>query len=465
MQIGRKDIYWNYAATFLRIAAAAILLPFILRMMPSEMVGIWTVFITITAFAGLLDFGFNPSFSRNVTYIFSGVRTLKVTGFDYVPKESQSIDYGLLKGLIEAMRWFYLRMAIALLLLLTTLGTYYIYNLLQKYNGNHREVYLAWILLCLINTYSLFTLYYDSLLQGKGLVKISKQIIIIGQTVYLTIAAFLILFGYGLVAIVTAQASSVIIVRWLSHNSFITRELKQELKNVNPHPVKEILKAIYPNALKIGLTTLGGFAVQRSAIIIGSLYLPLQEIGSYGITMQLIAVITGLAGIYTATFQPKIAQLRIEKKNEAIKVLYLRGQLVQLLTYFIGGITLLIIGKWTLNLIGSQTQLMPTSLLFAAIIISFLENNHSIAGGILLSNNEVPFFKASLIAGAVTIILLIGMFQFANMNLWPLILAPGIAHLYNNWKWPTEVYLQLGISKKDFMKTILNLTKLNTNGK
>src|ERR1019366_6074958 len=113
---------------------------------------------------------------------------------------------------IAAMRWLYLRMAIILFLLLATLGTYYINSLLQNYKGGHQEVYIAWALLCVINTYNIFTLYYDSLLEGKGLIKRAKQIVIIGQTVYLIIAALMIIYQFGLVAIVSAQASSVFIV-------------------------------------------------------------------------------------------------------------------------------------------------------------------------------------------------------------------------------------------------------------
>ena len=460
MQIGRKDLYWNYAATFLRIASSALLIPFILRMMPSEMVGIWTIFMTITAFAGLLDFGFNPSFTRNVTYIFSGVRTLKVKGFESVSTENQTVDYGLLKGIISAMRWFYLRMAIVLFLLLATLGTYYIYSLLQNYKGNHQEVYLAWTVLCIINTYNLYTLYYDSLLQGKGLVKRSKQIVIIGQTVYLIIGTILIMNGNGLVAIVAAQASSVVIIRWLSYHSFFTREIKQKFHTSRPRPKREVIKAIYPNALKIGLTSIGGFMVQRSAIIIGSLYLSLTEIASYGITMQLVAIVSGLAGIYTATYQPKIAQLRVEQNNSAIKELYLKGQIVLLLTYIAGGMGLLILGEWGIKLIGSQTQIMPRILIFVAIIITFLESNHSIAGMILLSKNEVPFFKASLLSGGTTILLLLLFFQFTNFGLWTMIAAPGFAQgVYQNWKWPIVVIKELDIKQRDVAKSILRIIK------
>lgn len=465
MQITKKDVIWNYAATFLKTASSALLLPFILRVMPSEMVGIWSVFMTITAFSGLLDFGFNSSFTRNVTYVFSGVSALKVKGFESVSIEDQTIDYGLLKSVISAMRWFYMRMAIILFLLLMTLGTYYIYSLLQNYKGDHREVYIAWAILCFINTYNLYTFYYDSLLQGKGLVKRSKQIIIIGQTVYFVIASILILDGYGLVAIVSAQASSVIIIRLLSYNSFFTREIKQKLCSVKTRPKKEVLKAIYPNALKMGLTSLGALMVLKSAIIIGSLYIPLEEVASYGITMQLIAVISAFATIYTATYIPKIAQLRVEQKNQSIKELYLKGEFVLLLTYLAGGMALLIFGELALNFIKSQTNFMSPIIVFVALVISFLENNHGVAGGILLTNNEVPFFKASLIAGATTILLLILMFQFGNMSLWAMVLAPGIAHLYNNWKWPYEVFKQLNISLKDIKQTFFGIMKISKNGK
>lgn len=461
MLITKNDVYWSYAATFLRIGATGILLPFILRMLPSEMVGIWSVFMTITALTSILDFGFNPSFTRNITYIFSGVKTLKKNGYEIVEDGKIAVDYGLLKGVITAMRWFYLRMAILLFLLLITFGSYYIYILLKNYHGNHNEVYVAWVLLSTIITYNLFTLYYDSLLQGKGLIKRSKQIVIIGQIVYLIIATALILTGKGLIAIVSAQVVSVIIVRWLSYRSFFTHDLKENLHNATTRSKMEVLKAIYPNAIKMGLISLGGILVNRSAIIIGSLYLPLNDIASYGITLQLIAIMSALAGIYITTFQPKIAQLRIVQDSQAIKEYYLRGQILIILSYFLGGIVILFAGEWVFKLIGSQTQLLPRMLILIAIIISFLETHHATAASILLSKNEVPFFKASLFAGGLTIVLLFLLFQIDNFGLWAMILAQGIAQgIYQNWKWPVEVIKELEISFKDLTQAFGKLTKV-----
>ena len=130
MNITNKDLIWNYLATFLRISSSAILFPFILKMMPIETVGIWTIFVAITAFAALLDFGFSSSFARNVSYVFSGVKYLKKNGHELVNSDNGYVDYGLLKGVISAMKWYYFRVAIVLFIAYTTVGTYYISTLL-----------------------------------------------------------------------------------------------------------------------------------------------------------------------------------------------------------------------------------------------------------------------------------------------------------------------------------------------
>ncbi len=455
MQITKKDVIWNYAATFLKIAASVLLLPIILRKLPTEMVGVWSVFMTITAFSNLLDFGFAPSFTRNVTFIFSGVKSLKKNGFELVNEKEISIDYGLLKEIITAMRWIYLRIALLLFVILSTVGTFYIHTLLKTYTGSHQDVYIAWGILCLINTYNLYTLYYDALLQGKGLIKRSKQIIIVGNLIYLIIAAVFINLGFGLIAIVSAQAASVIIIRTLSHKAFFSEEIKKNLLSAMAKQSKEILKVMLPNSLKIGLTSLGTFIIQKSSILIGSLYLSLKDIASYGITIQIITLITTISVIYTTTYLPKIVQSRVIQNNDAIKAIYLKGELFLLAICISGGFILLFLGERTLNIIGSQTPLIPVIMLVFALIISFLEINHTHAVLVLLTKNEVPFFKASLLSAGLTIVLLILFLNFTNMGIWAMVVAPGIAQgVYQNWKWPLVVYKELDVTKQDIFKAI-----------
>ncbi len=192
--IGKKDFIWTLFATFFKIGAGVLLFPFILRMLPAESVGIWTIFTVITQLTFIFDFGFNTSIARNISYVFSGVGSLKKEGYDFV-KEGQlgNIDYNLLSGTIRAMRFFYSRIALILFVLLITIGSLYIYVVTQNYVGDVREVFVAWIILVLINCYNLYTLYYESLLNGRGLVKRVHQIILVGNVVYIGFAIVLIL--------------------------------------------------------------------------------------------------------------------------------------------------------------------------------------------------------------------------------------------------------------------------------
>ncbi|WP_041572413.1 hypothetical protein [Candidatus Azobacteroides pseudotrichonymphae] len=85
-----------------------------------------------------------------------------------------------MKGLIDAMRWVYFRMALILSFVLATIGTYYIFIILKKnYSGNQQDIYLTRIILIVVTSYSFYTLYYDALLLGKGLVNAINKIAII----------------------------------------------------------------------------------------------------------------------------------------------------------------------------------------------------------------------------------------------------------------------------------------------
>ena len=448
MQIGKKDIAWNYAATFFKIGSSIILLPFILKMLPSEKVGIWIIFMNIVSVSQLLDFGFNSSFTRNVTYVFSGVKSLMIKNHEIVEGKATSIDFGLLKGLISSMKWYYSCIALLFLILLGTIGTFYVSQLLVDYQYDRNEVYISWFILCIISSYSLYTFYYDSLLQGRGLIKESKKIIIISNVLYLITAALLIMKGFGLIAIVLAQTIQLVIVRFLSYKTFYTNSIKISLDSAVGNSRKEIIKVIYPNALKIGLTIIGGFTADKFAIFIGSIYLSLSDIASYGISLSLIGVIGGLSCIVINTYLPKITELRVKNNYGQIRKIYLRGLMFLILTYIIGGICVLFLGDWALELIKSKTLLMATFPLLIALIGSFNGANLTMTGNIIVTKNEVPFYKSSLLSGAATVIFLILAFKFFHAGLLSMVLVSLLVSLsYQSWKWPYVLIKDLFLSK------------------
>lgn len=390
----------------------------------------------------LLDFGFRPSFARNISYIFSGVKELCADGIS--SQQGNEVSYPLLKGTIKAMKVFYSYLALAVLLLLITIGTLYFYSVMQRYTGDKGDAITAWCILCIINSYNLYTLYYDALMTGKGYVTRLQQITIVGQLLYITIAIGLIFAGYGLVAIVIAQLSSIIVKRILAYRSFYTNGMKSQLACAEAQDYHQILRAIAPNSIKVGLTSLGGYVVNKSALFFGSLYIALDAVATYSITLQILDILARCGTMLFVTFSPKIAQYRAQGDIAQIRRLYLLSVGALLSIYIIGGGAMLSIGDSVLSLLGSKTLLLPTSLLALLLLVSLLEQNHSIAAGFIQAGNKIPFFIPSLISGAATVLLLWLLLDVMNVGLIGLILAPGIAQLaYNNWKWPNVVIREI----------------------
>lgn len=441
--IGKKEIAWSYAGTVFMIGASVLLLPFILNKMPQETVGIWNIFQTITALVLLLDFGFRPTFARNISYIFSGVKTLQRNGVEHTKVEAE-VDYSLLKGCLIAMQHFYRWMALAVWILLATIGTAYFYYILQKYSGDRQDALIAWILLIAINCYNLYTFYYDALLTGKGYITRIQQINILSQLIYIGLAIGLIYLGFGLVAVVSSQLVATIIRRVLAYRVFFTSALKNKLAETEAQDPKSILEAISPNATKVGMTYLGGFLVNKSAILIGAAFLTLDEIAMYGITMQVMDVLARCSMVWYTAYTPRLAQCRASNDIIQLRTYYIRCTLTYTVIFALGGCLWIGVGDWVLNVINSQTSFLPTPLLVLALIVAFLEHNHAQSAGFIMADNRIPFFIPSLVSGAATVFLLWMFLCPFSMGLIALILAPGLAQLaYQNWKWPSVVIKEL----------------------
>jgi O-antigen/teichoic acid export membrane protein len=461
ININNKDLFWNYTATVLKIGSSVLLMPLILNKMSSQSVGIWNIFISISFFLTLVDFGFNASFTRNLTYIFSGANELLSNGYSTII-EQKKINYNLLSEMIITMRGFYFKLAIIVFLFLSIFGTFYILFILRTYQGNIDLILISWFLFIIVNTYNLYTLYYESLLLGSGLIKQSKQLIIIGQASYLLIAGILILFDFDLLSIVIGQFISVLIVRILSKRLFFTKNIKALIQKTSKIDERALLKLILPNAIKIGLTSFGGFLVQRSAIIIGSLFLSLEEIGSYGVTLQIINLMATLSLIYQSTFLTKINQLRIIGDINQLKEIHIKSKLIYFLTFIFGSLAIYFMAPWLLIMLKSKTYLVNETILIMMFLIAFIENNIIMSSNIILSKNVVPFYKASLISGFLIVIFLILFFQYTHYGILNLVIVPLIIDLfYQGWKWPIAVVKDLNITLQDYQNLFRKALKID----
>ena len=82
IKISKADVLWNYIAQFFSLASGLFTLPLILKMLTVEEIALNYIFLTISSLVMLFDFGFSPQFSRNVSYVYGGAKTLKKEGIE-----------------------------------------------------------------------------------------------------------------------------------------------------------------------------------------------------------------------------------------------------------------------------------------------------------------------------------------------------------------------------------------------
>ena len=452
MKVVKKDVFWNFFATLLKTASSVVLLPLILKKLPIEDVGIWTVFVSMGAVVTMLDMGYGPSFARNITFIFSGVKNLAKEGVNN-ELHDEEVDYSLLKSTLSALRFFYFRLSIIVFFSLAIGGTYYLTYILQKYSGDHIQVYLAWAVFVLQNSYMMYTDYYESLMIGKGLISIVKKITIFAQLSYLTLASILLLNGFGLIGLFSSQIISILIIRKLSIKYFFDDTLVKKLNLVNTKiDSLNIIRTLFPNAIKSGISSLGSLFINRAPIMIGSFYLTLEQIATFGLTKQIFDIMYIIASIYSITYFPQLSNNWIKNKLFDNKVIYVKCILVSLFIYVSMCFCLILFANPILEYLGSKTLLLSGLPLSIIIINYFFTLIHGQSVPIILSKNYLPLYYVGFIGGSFVILISYILLHFFKLGIYGIIIPPTIVYLsYENWKWPQMAFNFLKLSIKDFL--------------
>lgn len=443
----RSDLLWSYASQALKYGSTLLILPFVLVMLPKDQLAIWYIFTSITTFVMLLDFGFSSHITRNVTYVFSGSKKLLKEGIEVSEKEG--ISYQLLNSLIVVIKSIYRKLALAALIFLVTAGSFYYSTIIKNVNStSNASLWVSWFIFITATVFNLYFIYLKCLLIGRGRIAHAQKAGLASVIMYITIGFAGLQSGFGLVALTAASLFSSLVNRYLSYRFFFDNDLSQRL-SLNPassNDFKKLLTAIWHNAKKIGLVMLGGFFTNHATLIILPAYIEIDVVAEYGLLQQFISVFVTVSVIFFSTFSPKMNNLFVvQRYDKLIKLLGL-SLLVFLFCFTVCSLILILFGNNLLELIGSNTMLLPWRYMILMLIIAFLDQQHTMMAGVLSYNNKIPFVKPSLISGGLFIISALILLEFTELGLYAVILPRLVIQLaYNNWKWPVEASRMLNV--------------------
>ena len=445
IEISKSDIIWSYFAKFFALATSIIVLPFVLRMLTAEEVGMNYLMATISSMVMLIDFGFGPQFGRNFSYVYSGAQSLKKQGV--VQDKVGQINYHLLAVLLKTAKQVYQRLSLAGLLLMLTLGTAYIYKVTDGFSSIHNSI-LIWIIYSFSIYFNFYYSYYTTLLVGCGMVAESNKATMLSRVVYILLAIFLLTSGFGLMGVVIANFIAPFVQRFYSYKVYFTSDLKEKIRGtITKKEISESFQTIWYNAKKIGVNMLGSYGINKMGFFLVGLYLPLSDAGSYGLLVQCGVVLSGVAAIMNNSYIPKFSSFRVTGQVEELIRVFSFTVLIYWIVMCLGSSLVVLGAESLLNLIHSNTLLPSQWICTIYLLIVTLEGNHSMFAGFITTNNEVPFVKAALFSGAAIVFFTFIGLHFFSFTLLGVVLTQGIVQLaYNNWYWPQWVLKDLNIS-------------------
>lgn len=451
ISVGKSDVVWSYLAKFLGIASGLLVLPVVLNRLSAEEIGLNYLMLTIGAMVGLLDFGFSPQFGRNITYAFSGAKTLVKEGFS--PDSNLSVpNYQLVAIVIKTAKLVYRKLSLIVLVIMLTFGTVYIYKVTKGF-VNVRYSLLIWIIYSFSIYFNVYYNYLSGLLTGRGMVKESSKSIILSKIVYVFLSVGLILYGCGLLSIVIANFVTPFVQRLYAYKVFYDDEMMANLpKNVTKEEVRETFSTIWYNAKKLGVVFVGAYVINKMNMFFVGLYLPLYETASYGLLVQLGTTMVTMASVFFVSFLPKFSNYQVTKEYEKLKELLAATMLLFWIIMITGSLIMFFWGEWLLDLIGSNTKLPSRWICLLYLIFSTLELNQSNFATIIVTSNRVPLVKPTLISGACIIVGTLLFLEFTDCGLLGVVVVQAVVQLaYNDWKWPLQVLRELHCDLRAFI--------------
>ena len=125
IQIHKDDVIWSYLGNFFQYFTSIIILPIVLSSLTKGELGLWYTFASIGILATYLDFGFSTTLVRNITYAWSGAKTIKRKGIDKIDADSE-IDILFLDQIIFTCRLVCLLVAVFAIVIMLACGIPYI---------------------------------------------------------------------------------------------------------------------------------------------------------------------------------------------------------------------------------------------------------------------------------------------------------------------------------------------------
>lgn len=432
------DVAWSFAALFLQFGAALLVLPAIVHFLTAEQLGMWYAFQLAGGLAMLLEFGYQTTFARNITYVANGASMLVAEGVPPHAGDGRS-DPALMATLLTAMRRRYARIAAWIAGALLTAGTAYV--LFISRSERLPAVLPVWILYTAFTACGFYLGHWLTFLTGLNRIREVQQLQIASRLVSIVAMIALLWLGQGLVGVVVGYGLGLVGAPVLAR--FIGRRAREYTEAAGV-PERGDGRALQPilwhNARKSGEVAVGTFLVQRGSALIASAFLPLAEFASFSLTLQIVQVLAGIARVKLQISLPSLVAFAGRSELKDFRALFMSSLAMAWVIYLLGLAGLMLFGDRFIDTLGRSVRLVETPVIALLGLLYLFEITHGSCAWALTCFNTVPFVSATWLTGIAIAAASLFVGLFTDWGVMGFVLAQLACQLgYNAWKWPVEL--------------------------
>lgn len=438
LRLWNSTVIWSWAFNGLRLGSGVLVLPLLLHLLSSPDYGFYIVLVKLTAIAPLLDLGLSISIGRSVNYAMGGAKELRAFGLRSEDLGDGKPNYPLIWKLLHTTRALYRILTFLLLVVVGATGTYAV-SLFAHETSHPVITWLSWGMALLSAALDLYFGWWGTFLSNMNQVLVCGRILFFGHAIRLILTGGFLLLGGGLLSVPTAGFITSLITRYLARHA----ALKLLPAHVSSPPARaeifSLLRILWPNSWRAGLQISSGYLLGLVSVLLCAKKFGLIASGEYGLSLQIVGIIQGMAMVWTGVKWPLVGQYRARHDHAALRRLLWPRVWLQSVTFFVLAILAYQLGPYLLEWLGSGKRMLPVGLFLLLLLNGFLETQLVFWTTLLSMGNRIPSLWPVVTTNLATLLLMLVLVNATSLGLGALVLAPLLmGSLFNYWFWAKE---------------------------
>ena len=402
-KIWHSPAMMTWLALAVRLGGFALLMPLVLANFTAAEVSVWLLFSAIASFQVVADFGFGPTFSREIAYGFAGHTMVEkdrpVAGLATAATPTGP-DWDAIASATAAMLWLYRRIALATFILLAVFGTWATMVPIERVAQSH-AAWVAWGIVTVTTATAIYGNAYSSFLIGANRIDLLKRLEIVVGGISLLVQLITLILDMGLLGFVlVAQIGLVVQV-------FVNRTLAFRLSGGrfgNAGQIannKLVLRSMWPAAWRTALGAVMSIGIAQGMAIAMANLLVAAEAASVQLGLRVMQIISQCSQVPFYTRIPELNRLGAVGHASQLAAAAASAMRSSLLIFVSMAVIVDLGVRQLFMLLGSHTP-FPDKLFWLVLVLAvFSERFGAMHIQLLLTKNKAISHIANAVTGVI----------------------------------------------------------------